>query len=417
MTKNNLSVEKKNFYLRQKYSYFGKRNLLFVVLIIFLFSLTSVFVSSEGYWAEPSFSGSPICNGYSHVMCAENGAGYDSVTGKIPYHDALSNRSYDYCAIYSDGDTCSFGFKSFSNLSTLKNSSLLCGDVYINGTARLNLMTNYDGVYSYYDENCNGDEQFIRVNDDPSELLDLSKYVENNVSYDVTNDESNIDGFDIVSGVGTLISGTAIDSTGHVVSGVNFTLYFKNAEGVFEPYRNMISDVTGAITTLKNTTIKTYYNNYSNIEKIPCTKYILVGKHANFTDSVTEFDFTLPNCAASLANVFVMQPASLCEVDCTLIGSNLCAKECDGRNGCEFAKFPLTTNSTADYVDDVPKDIVVQRNVSGIVYDIPTCTGTPYSAVISKVTSECSSDKEVWKESRLVTLNGKVIRMTVTVCK
>jgi hypothetical protein len=405
-----------------------------VLFVLMILMLPIVFAAST--WSEPSVSTSSNCAGYSHVMCAELGENYSPGPGNlglIPYsNESGAFKTYDFCAItYESG---SYGFKIITgspevlgNISALKNSSLL-GNEFMNPIS-------YDfEAPRHYDENCNADEMFER---DVNGRLDLSRYIENGVVYDVSvkvsSSMSNLDYFDLIGlsstksllNLGTSINGSITDSqTGAIISGVNVTLYFKNQAGSLQPYLSFISDESGIYDSLESSrTIVTYYRTYTDVSRIPLTDYIVVAQHPQYETFTSQAVGVL----APLNFDFKMQPFSICQPDCTYQTDSTCHSVCDGINGCALPTLSFdSTYSLASKIDGLTKGFEYSFVYDGsedayvnTMYGAVACEADPVPISTSSIegNSQCGPSQNTWKTERVVNLRGQLVRMFITYCE
>lgn len=409
-------------------------NKLLIIMSIILLAIPSGFA---GTWIESEASVDAYCSALAHVMCSEysdDSAEYDVLEGWIPYHenDVLAN---DFCAIsYDDvSEKWSFGFISANNLSDLKTSGYFLenpGQNYV------------DGVTKNWDENCNADEIFARL---PNNKLDYSRYNESGVVYSVQKrelisspgDYSNVDDFDIITtdcdSCGANIQGQVTSRVENdfgeypTLSNVTVTLYFKNSQADFTPYLTFKTDSDGRYSSkTANRSIVTYFRTYENISKIPKTNYVLIAKSPFYEDYIAEVPVFSPDTEFD----FSMQPYGVCEPDCTYEGSNLCRKECDGRNGCEFPVMG-DTDSLAEVLNLLPRGTKYLFNYSSskyldgddLIYEVDVCEDDSIIRksedfkIETKQVIECPEGKSSWTSERLVKYEGQVVKMLVTYCK
>ena len=399
---------------------------------LFLLSFFILPVSFAGTWVPVSVSIDPFCSQQLHVMCSEQGLiGYDPATGLIPYSDREgSDRTFLFCAISDIGGTQGFRLingteHGISSFTDLKRSGLL---VSPNPNA-----VNYGGDFAqHFDENCNADEVFFR---NPGGSLDFTRYIENGVVYDVLFKESNVNDFDIIAvkkntstinatfenlvNLGSFLSGTFIDTNNNVViQDVNVTLYFKNQRGSSIPYMSFKTNDFGFFTTNTPRTITTYFATYEDVSLIPKTTYIMIAKHPLYEDLIVEIDLSTPKPAQT----FHMTPFGVCQSDCTFEGSNLCRSECHGINGCSFGNIDGNTAVVIDALHLVPKGTVKLLSHESKHYRVDACIGDPVETTTIPVEttdsiSSCPEGKSAWKTERLVTKDGEVVRLVLTVCR
>jgi hypothetical protein len=411
---------------------------IFVALICIL-TLT-LFASTvfAGIWVEPSVSANSSCAGFSHTMCAEFGPSYVPGIGNdglISYsNESGAFKTDEYCAITYDPSGGAYGFtvingstENIDNISDLKSSSLLGDEVKISVI--------YDNVTArHYDENCNADEMFERSVDN---TLNLSRYIENNVTYDVAINPfaefENLDTFDLLArngtgellDLGTYMNGTAIDTqTNLPVSGVNITLYFSNPYGTLIPYISFISDAEGKFNTLfVSRNITSYFGTYEEVSRIPITSYIVVAQHPGYETSTTEV-ITTGSPASFTIN---LDPFSICQPDCTYQTDSTCHATCNGINDCGFPVLEFDTSY--DLVG------IINGRTSGSEYGFVyngsklAYNGTAYAGVACEPmpvpissssfegNSKCGPDQNTWKTERIVNLKGKLVRMFITYCE
>ena len=387
------------------------KKLLFVIIALLLVSLGS----AGNIWVEPTFDVTDTCNVHLHVICAEKAFNneYDPINHNISYHNQSGlDKTNRFCAILDQGAGlgCNFNFTEPSDgvndVDGIKQFSELCEEAPDGAT--------YSGTFGYFDENCDGDEIFVQ---DSNGHLDTSQYIENNVTYDVIDRIENIDYFDtLVPGIGGVIDGSVSDTFGNRIENATVTFYFKNPKGTFLPYRNYTTPMDGTFTTNNEVNLTTYFRNTSS-DLIPLTEYIIIVRHPEFAEEVVDVPVGIDNISNWVTVNITLDPLITCQDDCTTIGSNLCESSCHGINGCNFSETPAGV-STAPFLDGVPSGIFVQREIDSAVYEILACEGDP--VLVSGIADsgpDCPADQEVWKTTRLVKLNGKVVRMVVTLCR
>lgn len=390
-----------------------------IFVIICILCLPLVYAGS---WGPITPSLDPYCSQEFHVMCAENNSvSYNPGTGLIPYSNSPTTRTYQYCVIANISGSIGFAFvdgvsEGISNYTDLKGHDILIQEN--------NASVDYGfGVDEYFDENCNGDELFIRAGD---QSLDLSRYTENNKTFDVLDDPSNIDDFDILAedgsgnllGYGSYLAGTLIDeNSGTPVANVNVTVYFKNERGTLQPYLTYLTDSSGEFRTDSPRDIETNFKTYFDVQLIPKTEYLVVTQHPLYEDLVVELDLHTP-----ISRDFYLSPYGICESDCTFEGSNLCRQECHGINSCAFSSLPNGDwSSVASAMHLQPINTQQYFTINSTYYQAQSCTGAvtevPPGSGVGSGESSCPPGKSAWKSERLVTKDGEIVKLIVTICQ
>ena len=401
--------------------------------IVVLFLILDVFVYSIGTWVELPISVDDNCTANSFVMCSEMGKNYVPDTfrsadgGVIPYHNESTDKTQLFCAIFDDGDGAGFkvlngSYEGIFNYTQLKTYSNISEENVNNVT--------YEGeVERHYDENCDADEIFPRLSDG---RLDLTKYIENGVTYDILNQSNfaNLDNFDIIAktsggnSVGGIMGGTVRDKYGPLEN-ANVTIYFVSSTGVFIPYRTYLTSSDGSFTTFNDVELKTYFRTVIT-NRIPLTKYLIIVEKKGYNEFKEEVVLGIDGESPFKQDLDIfMSQVDDCKSDCTYRGDSLhlCRKECHGRKGCYFKRISETENGSvaADVLDKHPiTDSSIEISVSGNWYKVRPCDGEWYPILpptSRKASSSCPEGQESWKTTKIVKLNGKIVRMVLTLCR
>ncbi|MGM5483946.1 MAG: hypothetical protein ACQER9_03455 [Nanobdellota archaeon] len=411
------------------------RILMIFIITISLFYLSEATmgdVSSSGVWTELPIATEGGCTPTSYVMCAEDGPHYNETEGTIPYYnESGTDKTYQFCAVDINDE---IGFingteKGFTNLSGLKEYFKQNEEEEgnIENPDPLTMSSISGNIEGHFDENCNVDELFTERTEENK--IDYSIYCENDKCFNVSDPlyddngyetHKNIDNFDIITkGLGTMVDGKVKESgTGKNISDVNLTFYFNSEKGLSE-YFSLLSDENGEFTTLDyKRNITTYHKKYNDINKIPITDYVIVARHPDYEDYKTN---VIPVKDPEYIEIS-MESYSTCQNDCTLEGSNICNKDCDGVNGCEI-EWKVNETYLKEQIDGVPKGKNKQFLYNGKDYIVETCNNIP-SEIIPKTPGSktegeitCPEGKSAWKKERFVNLDGELVKMQVTVCK
>ena len=161
--------------------------------------------------------------------------------------------------------------------------------------------------------------------------------------------------------------------------------------------------------------------------RIPLTTYTIIVKHPSYHDVIVDVELGVNGTPEFREYNINMTPIDYCQNDCTFIGDSnqLCRKECNGINGCQFKNISSLhdSNYAANLLHLVPKKPAgqyIEISVDGSRYKVNPCEGDWYYLTADDkktVSSQCPDGKEAWKVTQPVKLNGKIVRMVLTICQ
>ena len=156
-------------------------------------------------------------------------------------------------------------------------------------------------------------------------------------------------------------------------------------------------------TTVKSSTTNSL-GNY-NIAPIACGSYNLVASHPDYAPKTQAITLS-PNQQMAL-NFEGMVLGTSCEPDCTFASDNIVHASCDGKNGCSF--YDSVSKAACD---NAQPGWFREYNSSHFV----TCaSGSPQPKVEIQASVSCESGTLV-KVTRIVTYNGKPVKLVVAAC-
>lgn len=382
--------------------------ILTILAVVFVFNFASAI---GGTWVELDAIGDEGCNVFQHVMCSEYSSDlsqYNPITKLIPYNTLTSDKSNKFCVIKLNAGVRGAGFGYIQNYSTLtevKDNRVILADLQCTPVS-------YGGPVQHYDEQCMADEFF--PNRHPNGSLDLRTYVENGKEYRVQYTQGNVDNFNVISGqCGTYIWGSVVDDeTNLPVYNASVTLFFKSDAGVSE-YFTFYTDIYGRYETLLERDITTYYGTYENVSLIPITTYIIAVKHPLYQDDVSDAQAVYE----PLEHNVRLKKGTVCSPECTYVGGSICRQECEGINGCQFPRMDGVNLSTL--LHGVPKNNLFTFTYNETNYGVNACIGDVFEIQDTPIGAQatCEPGTNVWKTTRLVRLNGQLVRMILTVCE
>jgi|TARA_Y100000310_G_scaffold288510_1_gene314172 hypothetical protein len=138
---------------------------------------------------------------------------------------------------------------------------------------------------------------------------------------------------------------------------------------------------------------------------VSCGTYNLIASHSNYAPN-TKSNVNLP-ATETVTEDFTMLLGSSCESDCTFAADDIVHASCDGKNGCSF-------------YDDISK-AACDLSQPGWIRDYDATryvicpSGEPKEKLEFEASVTCSSGTLV-KITRIVTYNGKPVKLVVATC-
>jgi 5-hydroxyisourate hydrolase-like protein (transthyretin family) len=200
-----------------------------------------------------------------------------------------------------------------------------------------------------------------------------------------------------------IVKGHVNDTSGNSLKDVSVKL--KKNDGSYE--NTTLTNSSGHYHfLLKNINFEEGENLYNGDYQLRFTK-LGYAPHINYSVEL-ECEENLVSNVQYNATLFFAQ--TLCQNDCTMVGSNICDRRCDGFNSCEFKN--QSVRNICDPTDN-PNDGALKGH---IIDNVLCCTGDSSISSSNQVDMKVPSNIDnVVKTTRIVFLNGQPVKLNIVV--
>ncbi|MBI2652314.1 carboxypeptidase regulatory-like domain-containing protein [Candidatus Woesearchaeota archaeon] len=143
---------------------------------------------------------------------------------------------------------------------------------------------------------------------------------------------------------------------------------------------------------------------------VNCGAYNLVASYPNYVPKTVSISLA---SGQQLIQDFVLTLGTTCERDCTFANDNIVHASCDGINGCSFCDISPEIHERAKTVCDNSQVGWIRDYDAANYVECPS--GCPQVKTETQATVTCSSGTLV-KMYRIITYNGKPVKLVVAVC-